>query len=114
MRTRKIRVRHTNRKLRSDSRTLPQWGSDERGDGEDHGKWFECWNCGWLCNVDRDELGGPESKSNITLESFVVVDEYGNETTGYGADTATGILYKPVVNTGCPFCGTLNWRGDHK
>jgi hypothetical protein len=104
MRTRKIRVRHDNRKLRGDSKTIPQWGSDERGDGEDHGKWYECWNCGWLCNTDRDELGGPDSKSNITPEPFLEVDQYGTAT--------TATLYKPVVESGCPFCGSLNWKGE--
>lgn len=105
MRTRRIKVRHDNRKLRSDSRTIPQWGSDERGDGEDHGKWYSCWNCDWPCNIERDDLGGPDSENRITLQAFTEVDEYGVAT--------TGVLYMSVIDAGCPNCGTLNWRGDY-
>jgi hypothetical protein len=32
------------------------------------------------------------------------VDQYGTAT--------TATLYKPVVESGCPFCGSLNWKGE--
>lgn len=54
----KSRVRH-------DARTIPL-----KGRGADDGKWFRCWNCGFICNVDRDSLGGPESRSGVSSEFY--------------------------------------------
>lgn len=108
------------------SRTIPLKGNSIRGDGEDYGKYFKCWNCGWICNVDRDALGGAESEANITPTGYTQLDQYGNEVYHcFGAagstqsicEDAGGIWtstrYKPVVNSGCPACGSPNWRGDY-
>lgn len=122
------RFQHVNRskKVRKDSRTIPVPGHRDYGDGEDNGKWYRCWHCGFLCNVDRDELGGPQDENQVSAIAYTQTDQYGN--TAYhcvgaaGADqtaceAAGGIWsstrYKPVVESGCPFCGTLNWRGDY-
>ena len=44
------------------------------GDGEDDGKYFRCANCGFVCDIDRDALGGPESRSGATYAQ--TVDKY--------------------------------------
>lgn len=84
--------------------------------------------------MDRDSLGGPESGDGIGYQDFAVPV--------YGAETSTPLSgvarlggqlanltvameldlagdpkipeahIKPVVSGGCPFCGSLNWKGD--
>lgn len=53
-----VYTRPHKRKLIKRSRTLPVYG-----EGDDEGKYFRCCFCGWICNVDRDELGDSESSS---------------------------------------------------
>ena len=53
-----VYTRPHKRKLAKRSRTLPVYG-----EGADKGKYFRCWNCGWICNVDRDELGDSDSSA---------------------------------------------------
>ena len=48
------------RSLRKESRTLPIFGK-----GEDEGKYYHCWNCGFVCDVDRDALGDSDSSSGV-------------------------------------------------
>lgn len=118
--------RETRTKIRKDSRTLPIYGHPDFGEGQDVGKYYRCWNCGFICDVDRDELGGPDSRSGVTATAYTQVDQYGN--TAYhcegfyasdsaaceaGGGTWTSTKYEPVVGSGCGFCGTLNWRGDY-
>ena len=55
------------RKIPRQSRTIPI-----EGFGEDDGKFFTCWYCGFTCNKDRDSLGDSESGSGENHESFVV------------------------------------------
>jgi len=113
-------------RLPKESRTIPLRGNPVRGGGEDNGKYYRCWNCGFICAVDRDELGGPESKANITPTAYTQLDQYGN--TAYHCQGAAGktqaiceaaggtwasTRYQPVVNSGCPLCGSPNWRGDY-
>ena len=108
------------------SRTIPLKGNPVRGDGEDSGKYYKCWNCGWICNLDRDALGDSESEANITPTVYTQLDQYGSEVYhcfGSAGSTQaiceaaggewTSTRYKPVVNSGCPMCGSPNWRGDY-
>lgn len=119
--TRRIRVNHRSRKPVKDSKTIPLWGSPERGDGLDDGKYYRCWNCGFICDVDRDALGDAQSVSHITLDPYDLLDEYGNSVADTGGtkhtifegEGYTTVRYVPVVESGCPFCGTLNWKGDY-
>ena len=117
----RIRVNHRSRKPKKESKTIPLWGSPERGEGLDHGKYFRCWNCGFICDSERDSLGDAQSKSNIAYENYDLLDEYGASVSDTGGTKHTifeGEGYTttrkiPVVSTGCPLCGTLNWRGDY-
>jgi len=124
---RKIRVRHRSKKLRKESRTYPIYGSDERGDGLDSQRYWRCWNCGFVCDVERDFLGGDEERSQVEPIAYnQTTDDL--STAAYHCEGAAGatqviceaaggtwsrVRYKPEVNSGCPFCGTPNWRGDY-
>ena len=114
--------RYKKSNLPKQSRTIRIRGDKDRGArgagaiGEDFRKWYRCWNCGHLCNEDREALGGKASGDGIHTESFTPGspgtgtdprDEHGTRT----PDVKTDL--KPVVDKGCPFCGTMNWRGDY-
>jgi len=43
-------------KARKVSRRIPLPGV-----GIEKNQYFKCWNCGFVCNVDRDSLGGPDT-----------------------------------------------------
>ena len=60
-----VYTRPHKRKLTKRSRTIPVYG-----EGADKGKYFRCWNCGWICNVDRDELGDSDSSSGNDHTDF--------------------------------------------
>lgn len=62
--------RHRQRKIRKQSRTIPIPGHIDYGDGKDAGKYYRCWNCGFICNVDRDELGGPEERDAVSYKVY--------------------------------------------
>ena len=125
--------RHPSRTiLRHDARKRPlkpaRW--------EDLGKYFRCWNCGFICDVDRDSLGGPEDRSGTgsEFEKTTLPDngwiDYGRRSVtnalkdwnhtvlvrvnGAGTPLPIELSYSPTVNQGCPFCGSLNWRGDYR
>lgn len=116
------------RKLKKEARTRPIPGHFDYGDGKDSGKYYRCWNCGFPCDVDRDMLGGPDDRPNLNPEPYRLIGQYGTNLRGGASDNScsrdhlvdsmTGIgyttyRYKVEVDSGCPFCGTLNWRGDH-
>jgi len=113
-------------RIPKESKTIPIYGHPDHGDGEDAGKYYRCWHCGVICNVDREELGGPDSRHGVTPIAYTQVDQYGDTVShcegAYGSTqticeaaggTWTSTRYKAVVNSGCPLCGTRNWRGDY-
>lgn len=113
------RLRHINRnkKLTKIARTIPIPGHKDYGDGEDDGKWYRCWNCGFVCNEERDELGGPSDRTRITSKAYTQSNQYGQSATAASPDwtifQSKYTRYTPEIVSGCPFCGTLNWRGDN-
>jgi len=121
MRNSRVKVNHRSRKPRKDSKTIPVHGSDSRGDGKDSGKYYECWHCGFICDVDRDALGDSQSIAQITNKSYDLLDEFGDSVADTGGckhtifegEGYTTNRYVPVVESGCPFCGTKNYRGDY-
>jgi hypothetical protein len=120
--------RYKKSKLPKQSRTIRLPGNKDRGSrsaggtGEDFRKYYRCWHCGFVCNEDRDSLGGISSGDGITFVEFA-----GSVGSGYlslGALNNKFIVisnrtpdvkrnFKPVVDSGCPLCGSLNWRGDY-
>lgn len=125
-----VYTRAHKRALRKESRTLPIYGK-----GDDEGKYFHCWNCGFVCDKDRDELGDSDSSSGLAhkdalqpVGEFAPNGKAANEaclggSTGHyhvaaliGADSdpkTVNHVYEPDISYGCPFCGSTNWRGDY-
>lgn len=67
------------------------------GEREDAGKYWKCWHCGFICDGTRDKLD---------------TDSYGQGgviPTTY-TDTDGETKYYPNVVSGCPFCGSTNYR----
>jgi len=117
---------YKNRKIPKQSRTVPLYGSQERGNGEDANRYYRCWNCGFTCDKDRDVLGGSTSRDGLSYTDYTNSVYEGQAVLGghnhvhvvleNGADgLPKSILHshKVEVDSGCPFCGTLNWRGDY-
>lgn len=112
----------------------PLQGSKDRGGGEDFRRWYKCGWCGFVCKLGRDELGGKESRSG---ESHI---DYSIPSNPYdSALSSVSVLGGPVdsslvsmeldsagdpkeilhghatnISSGCPFCGSKNWKGEHK
>jgi hypothetical protein len=140
------RFRHRDRRTRipKQSRTIPVRGHKDYGDGQDDGKYWRCWNCGFICDVERDELGDSESTDGVShriYDALYTGGEDMNETDAmiHGDNNGVALLtmasarsghvlleldaagdpmgvrlnWTPEIASGCPFCGTRNWRGDY-
>lgn len=108
------------------------------GKGDDDGRYFRCWNCGFVCDSQRDELGDSESRggddhtnyyryaqpdSSVSptdkTKKLCLAGPIGHYHTimelGYDGSTPKTITHpiKSDVSRGCPFCGSTNWRGDY-
>lgn len=119
---------YKSRTLPKESHTIPLEGNKDRGDGLDYKRWYRCWNCGWICDIDRDALGDGESLSGegyadataFTDPSIDNMGVLGGEdaviSLELGADgQPKEILHhlQSVISSGCPFCGSLNWLGKY-
>jgi hypothetical protein len=111
---------------RNPARTIPIPGY-----GDDAGRWFRCWNCGFICDSERDLIDptgqrGVEvveysltSAESRLIEPGVYAHAGGPFVVGVtmrldsdGSYTAPNRLYRRSVTGGCPSCGIKNWRGD--
>lgn len=120
------------RKWYSAKRRHPRPARALRGSFEDEGKYYHCQHCGFICNIERDELGGPSDRDGLSYENYSdIVDEspLGNGLALFesaiehfqtvlelGADGLPKVVkenWRAVVNSGCPLCGSRNWRGDY-
>jgi hypothetical protein len=113
---------------RSRTRPVPgRWG--------DKGRYFRCWNCNWICDSQRDELGGSDSTAgddHTDYHGIANEDPYtenagrvlclGGDIGHYHVAMRVGPDDEPKtirhnltseISKGCPFCGTTNWRGDY-
>lgn len=118
---------YTRSHLQRQKYVMPLWGAYE-----DTGKYFRCWNCGYICDVDRDGYDrGEGGSSGVIVKDFA---EVSNPTYGFeddlaamctndddahialrnGFDGEAITVYRhnhyPVIGGACPFCGTRNWR----
>ena len=123
------RKAHANKPAKR-SRTRPVYGR-----GEDAGRYFRCWNCGFVCDSKRDALGGSDSAGGDNHKDFAL-QTGSNYRAGIGprnigtldvrlhyqvairidANTDADAVYhhhKTNITSGCPFCGSTNWRGDY-
>lgn len=122
--------RHTvysTRKLPHDKRVIKLYGEHE-----DKGVYYGCWNCGFVMDSDRDAYGDGNSRHGITYSEYAIAVadrthrgdlnsvtpsldgavhyQVAMENGADGNPQDVVHYYKPVVGTGCPFCGTLNWK----
>ena len=118
------------RSLKKRSRTLPVFGR-----GDDAGRYYRCWNCGFVCDVERDELGDADSTAgddHTDINNLANANPYTNNAANHislrtcvghqyvamriGADGEPKTivhLHTTDISRGCPFCGSTNWRGDY-
>lgn len=128
------------RRVRGDSRTIPLKGNKDRGNGEDHGVWYKCWNCKSICKVGRDSLGGSEDRSGVVIEDYVETPDRPGVDVKNGNNWSCRASQDNPINhfhvawandsdgdpkkvrhafrvsessSGCPLCHSKNWRGDH-
>lgn len=147
----RFRHRVVRTRTRKDSRTYPLRGHKDYGEGRDDGRYWRCWNCGFICDVERDELGDSESKDGISHVIYEALysggpkkgsnsaDYYETDAMIHGDNSDVALLvvasarsghvllendadgtpktvrlnWTPSIDSGCPFCGTRNWRGDY-
>ena len=96
----------------------------------DHGRYFRCWHCGFICDIERDELS--EGRHGMSVSNY-----YRNALgalPGSGEKSVMLVLKMPARNfilpkadsagdavtvydhwladvaSGCPLCGTRAWK----
>ncbi len=127
--------KHSSRKLPTDIHPRQLFG-DGVGLANDAGKYYACGYCGFTCNVDRDGLGGENSRSGVRHSDFVAPEYDGSgdissplstrlvlggvshvfvimENDAAGDPKGVVHDFEHSVSTGCPLCGSTNWRGDY-
>jgi predicted RNA-binding Zn-ribbon protein involved in translation (DUF1610 family) len=127
-------IKYDRRKFPKEKKTIPFWGAASPGAGygagsDRSGVLFKCWNCGFLCNTNRDELGDGVGYV-VTDEARIKIPRLGS---GDIRDVSLSIgifqsgarlmqldaVGDPVtvvhnmtqrVYAGCPHCGSKNWK----
>lgn len=116
-------------RYRKDARARPLYGSDVFGNGEHSGKYFRCWNCGAICDKDRESLGGPYDGNGNNYEDVRILSptRTGQAVLGgpIGSHVAAALdaagnaknpepsAIQPTAVSGCWNCGCKNWKGDY-
>ena len=116
-------VRYSQRRIRGEKRTLPMYG-----EGDDAGKYYRCWNCGFICDADRDVTGDGDGRAytDFTVTSqgsadmsdpvngFVVLDgiNEGHVALKEMADGTTEVITHnfKVQGNACPNCHSQNYK----
>lgn len=60
------------------------------------------------------EEGENEGVARATMCRIRELEHRVMELDGEGNEKEIRLTYLPVVKRGCPGCGSLNWRGDHR
>lgn len=119
-----IQKRPGSRRPRPDKKVIPLYGKDE-----DNGRYFICWNCGYVCDKDRDAYGGRGDGISVKFSTPTAQGDNGDplsvisvlrgpvsnyqtamENGADGQPKAIRQMKQPDVTGGCPLCGTLNWK----
>jgi hypothetical protein len=136
------RVRkYDKRRLPRERRSISIFGATAYIDGkiskDQSGKFYRCWNCGFVCNTDRDKLGDGVG-FYITDEPDLYSNNQGSVAFQYpcsnaSQESATICVTKPstvrliqldsngdlmeaihnnvsVITSGCPSCGCKNYK----
>ena len=123
--------RFRKKKLRKESKRLPikSFPNEDSGLKDDEGIWYHCWYCGFINDETQNALGGSASRSGVGLEDYSTpsrIDDNNQIMLGGPINNFQVILeldsdgnpkviqhdLRPTVSSGCPQCGSLNWRGD--
>ena len=76
-------------------------------------KFIRCFNCGFMCNLDRDNrhrIGSQAGDGNNYDTTFYTTSDSGWGREEYGDEIWGGareLRYDPDSQSGCPMCGTL-------
>jgi hypothetical protein len=91
-----------------------------QGSGEDDGKWYRCWYCGFINNIERNAVGDGEGLSySIEANQNDIFDNINRYLIGLSGSIVLMNNKLPfserhnVLSTavaGCSFCGSLNFR----
>ena len=134
-------IRYRPGRLPRQKRTIAIFGAASYIDGrvvkDQSDKLFRCWNCGFICNTDRDKLGdgvGYRIEDQVDLAPLDLAEaaiEYPQSNASEMAITisidevSTPLLMKldsegnpvtvmhnlsQVVYEGCPLCGCMNYK----
>ena len=109
MRTRRIRGDSRRIPVRSKDNYTESNGVDDRGDT---GKLFRCWNCGFVCDSDKNELGDKESKSGVSHQIYDQKYSSDNSNTTDGSTRQIGDAIHGD-NNGVPLLKMLVIRTGH-
>ena len=105
--------------LAGDSHSMPY---KRRGDES----LWKCWNCGFICDEDRDDSSGSKAGDNhlvnalpacggTGLDGMIIPIEIGTECRLMEQDADGDVtihhIYSTNVTKGCPFCGSTNYKG---
>ena len=113
-------------RLKKDARSFPY---KRRGAQRDENplKLWKCWNCGFICDEDRDDHSQSTAGDNRIvsvipaaggegLNGLIVAGEIGKEVVmmeqdAQGNNRTIEYLYTSIITKGCPQCGTTNYKG---
>ena len=126
-------MRFRKSRYRKQIRTIPIRANDGDSGREliDKGSYFRCWNCGFICDVRRDELSKDGRRGTVLTEGTST--SYGDTTLNYavgdsvnigagvghdivlaevGPDgTPVTVMHSYTVGgSGCPMCHTRVWK----
>ena len=89
------------------------------GSGEDSGKWYKCWNCGFINNIDRNAVGDGDGRSYF----IGILPNETNKNVGFEMSVSGKDVLMSANPTGqekhnigmqaiagCSFCGCMNYR----
>jgi len=117
----RTRKRFYRNRLPQEQRTIPIDGY-----GDDLGKYFRCWNCGFICKLGRDELTSSIARAGTAYTDYYAKSDPGKENRLYigKRDEPVVLLeldsdgdpkeilhsFKATVTSGCPLCGCKQWK----
>jgi hypothetical protein len=120
-------IKYDKRNLPKEKRTIPVWGAD-LPDAKQSDTFFRCWNCLFVCNVDRDEVGDGVGyvvidevrKKNVRLnagirELSLSIDRFQSGAHLMQLDPSGNPVtvmhnFTQKVFSGCPGCGCKNYK----
>lgn len=116
-------------RLWKERKTIPVRANDRPAGRErtDQGRYFRCWNCGFVCDIERDLLS--DKDHGMSVENYVDTVSAGLGTTSnkiylagpkfswriFQVDSAGSHVtirqnLKAQATSGCPLCGTRAWK----